>query len=365
TARPNPNPICPRKKVNLILGLLVGMFAGVGVAFVRESGVTSMESYTELEDATGWGALASVPRIVRIPAGPLGIDGEDGLDARRTRAIKRHHISVLEPNGAATEAIRMLRTNLKFRGIGERMKTVLVTSSGPNDGKSTVVTNLAYAFATTGQRVLLVDGDVRRPDLHTVFGLQSGRGLQELIRETRLEDPAPNGQPDGTPQDVERLLAFARRSREEGAYPSPPPLPPPPRPAASPRAHVPLARFVHRTRVENLEVLPAGTAEEGTQNALATRTGELHAILTQAARDYDVVLIDTPPLALVHDTAVLSSLVNGVLFVVNSRHYDRELLVRSQSTLQRAGANVIGAILNQVEPTGVYKSSQYYYSEKD
>ncbi|GJM43527.1 MAG: hypothetical protein DHS20C21_03690 [Gemmatimonadota bacterium] len=362
TARANPAPIRPRKKVNLLLGVLVGLFAGTGIAFVREAGATAMESYTELEEATGWGALASIPRIARIPAGPIGLPGEDSLDAKELRTIKRYLISILEPNGAATEACRMLRTNLKFRGVGDQMKTILTTSSGPNDGKSTVVTNLAIAFATTGQNVLLVDADLRRPGLHAVFGARSRPGLQELILETQVEGPLGNGRPASSPQDVEKLLAFARRNREEGAFPPPPP--PPPVPPKLGKCTVPLQKFVQPTTIDGLSILPAGSGESGVENALASHVPAIIAILAEASARYDVVLIDTPPLALVHDTAILSSLVHGVLFVVNSRHYDRELLVRSQSTLERAGASVIGAILNQVEATGVYKSNEYYYTEK-
>ena len=91
----------------------------------------------------------------------------------------------------------------------------------------------------------------------------------------------------------------------------------------------------------------------------------LERILTEARSDYDIVLIDTPPLAIVHDTAILSSLVDGVVFVANAQHYDADLLTKAQQSLERAGANVIGAVLNQIDADGVYKKNAYYYTDEN
>ncbi|MBZ0267139.1 hypothetical protein K8I85_03215, partial [bacterium] len=168
-ARANHNPIRPRKKFNLLLGLMVGLIGGTAIAFVKESGTAPITSVAELEELTGWPALASVPQVAKIPSESFGVAAEKDATAKQLRSLKRSHISILQPGGAPAEAYRMLRTNLKFRGVGSELRTIVITSAAPNDGKSTLVSNLAIAFASMGQRVLVIDGEVRRAGMHTVF----------------------------------------------------------------------------------------------------------------------------------------------------------------------------------------------------
>jgi capsular exopolysaccharide synthesis family protein len=118
---------------------------------------------------------------------------------------------------------------------------------------------------------------------------------------------------------------------------------------------------VHPTAIRNLSVLPAGTPPENPADALASHVEALRRVFDAVKNDFDVILIDTPPLAIVHDTAILAQFVDVVMFVVNSRRIDRELLLRSRSVLERSGANVVGTVLNQVEPIGTYKTNPYYY----
>ncbi len=354
-AEPDPSPIRPRKKVNLVLGLLVGLIAGTGVAFVRETAEGTMESFEELEEETGWPVLASIPRVVKLPAGDLpDVDPTTLEGPKELRALKRSLISVLEPNGGPAEGFRMLRTNLTFRGVGQHHRTLIVTSSGPNDGKSTVVSNLAVSFASMGKKVLLIDAEVRRPGMHNVFNVPDAPGLGDL-----LLAPSTGGPGKSTPE-LEEVLAFARRTREEGSFPPPPKLPP-----REPEEDLsfPLVQAIHPSKVENLSVLPAGRGIDQPSETLAAQMARMRTILLHAREQYDVVLLDTPPLSLVHDTAVLSGVVDGVVYVVNSRNYDPELVLRNRTVLDRAGAVVLGAVLNQVEPVGVYKDNKYYYTE--
>lgn len=355
-AEPDDSPIRPRKKVNLLLGLLVGLIGGTGIAFVRETAEGTMESFEELEAETGWPVLASIPRIQKLPAADLDFGDPEVLGGpREVRSLKRSLITILEPNGGPAEGFRMLRTNLTFRGVAQNHRTIVVTSSGPNDGKSTLVSNLAISFATMGKRVLLIDAELRRPGMHIVFNVPEGPGLGELLTVPGSATSRPQESPE-----LEEVLAFARRNRVEGGFPAPPSLPP--REARESLAF-PLKQAIHRSRVENLDVLPGGLLIENPSETLSAQMPRMRTILLHAREEYDVVLLDTPPLSLVHDTAVLSGVVDGVVYVVNSRRYDSELVLRNRTVLDRAGAVVLGAVLNQVEPMGVYKDNKYYYTD--
>lgn len=341
-AEADPVPIRPRKSANLAIGLLLGLIGGTGIAFVRESTSASMESIKELEEMTGWPALATLPRISQLPAGGLGGVGDEGGDIRTLRARKRSLITLLEPGGGPAEAYRMLRTNLKFRGVGQRFRTILVTSTEPNEGKTTLVANLAICFATGGDRVLVLDAEVRRPGMHAIFGVPQVPGLGELLvgpAESRAPEPAAEA------------FSLARRVGAQLRAAA----------VETRRLQRPTRATIHPSSIPNLSVLPAGTSPDNPVDAIAGRAETLHDLLDTVRHDFDLVILDTPPLAIVHDTAILSRLVDGVVFVVNSRRIDRELLDRSRAILDRAGASVVGAVLNQVDPVGVYRKNAYYY----
>ncbi len=350
-ATPDYAPIRPRKRTNLALGLLLGLIAGTGIAFVREAMTTSVESHREVEEATGWPALASIPRIERLPAGELHLKRHGPLTPRQLRNHKRSLIATLAPDGGPSEGYRMLRTNLTFRGVGSDLRTIAVTSSAPDDGKSTIVSNLAISFATLGERVLVIDAEVRRAGMHILFDTSDTPGFRDLLDapDLGLKDAGTRG---------ERALGFAQRRR--------------PSPAAdsisedlSERTTAPLSPAlegaIHSTFLDKLKLMPGGSAVQNPGDFLASRAERLREVLEEVRRSFDVILIDTPPLAVVHDTAVVSGLVDGILFVVSSRRMDRELLARSRVVLERAGANVLGAVLNAVEPTRTYKTAEYYH----
>lgn len=350
-ARANHDPISPRKKVNLLLGLMVGLIGGTALAFVKESGTATINSVAELEELTGWPALASVPQVAKIPAESVGVAAEKDATPKQLRSLKRSHISLLQPGGAPAEAYRMLRTNLKFRGVGNEIRTIVITSAAPNDGKSTLVSNLAIAFASMGQRVLVVDGEVRRAGMHTVFDTPLQPGLRELIDMHKETD---DGRPD--PRDVERLLAFAKIERSSRLHS---------KPAGESKTESPIAidESIHATKVDHLSVMPGGAPVGNPQDAIAAHVPALRRILSEVRSRYDVVLIDTPPLAIVHDVAILASIADGVIFVANAQHYEKELLLKGRQILDRAGARVIGAVLNQIDADGVYKKNAYYYTD--
>lgn len=305
-------PAKPRKKLNLVLGMLLGGLSGFGIAFVRESSMRVAQSAQEVANVTGWRVLASIPRIERISAKRASRRlGRDANNGRESDAIKRRLVSILEPESGAAEAFRVLRTQLAFLGFGDEIRTVLVTSNLAADGKSTIASNLAIGLASSGGSTLLIDAETRRPKLHRVFGCPREPGLTDLLE-------AQNGSP---------------------------------------------LSVVQKTSVENLELLCSGSRIETPHDNVAPTIERLRWRLQEIRNLYKFVVIDTPPVLLTHDTALLSSLVDGVVLVVNSKRFDVEMLQSTRDLLANAHANVLGVVVNDVESIAPYRYEYYSVQE--
>jgi tyrosine-protein kinase Etk/Wzc len=301
-------PVKPRKKLNLALGMVLGALAGFGVAFVRESSTRVVESAHEVVHTTGWRVLASIPKIARVSSKSATRQlGSERGNGRETRAIQRRLVSALEPQSGPAEAFRLLRTQLGFLGFGGDIRTLLVTSTRAADGKSTVAANLAIGTASSGGRTLLVDAETRRPKLHLVFGCQREPGLTDLLE------------------------------WQEGDARS----------------------VIQKTGIENLDLLTSGARIATAHDSFAPTFENVKARLEEARYSYEFVVVDTPPIVLAHDTALLSSVVDGVILVINSKHFDTEMLQSAKELLQNAGASVLGVVLNDVESLAPYRYEYY------
>jgi tyrosine-protein kinase Etk/Wzc len=350
------SPIRPRKKLNLAIGFLFASIAGLGLAWIQEAMGSPLSSVGALESMVGWPVLASIPRIEKLPRGKLKLEN-DARNRSQVRRIKRHIYSQIEPYSAPAEAYRMLRTNLQFLGAGEELRTILVTSIGPSEGKSTTLSNLAISLAKLGQKTLVLDTEVRRPVQHTAFDVKRGPGLSEvLVSDSR----------NGIPGDEDRDLWLAKgsvrkrkkkKSNEDGDAGEE---------SAKPRRLGELLESsVKPVRIKNLQILTSGDAWVNPNVTISNYAPRLKAVLNELQKTYDTILVDAPPLMLVHDAAVVSTLVDGVVFVVNSARVDEESLQKAKQLLDNAKANVLGIVLNHFEPMGVYGSYYSYYKETD
>jgi len=200
-------------------------------------------------------------------------------------------ITLREPSSAAAEAYRTLRTNILFSSLDRPLHTLLVTSTAPNEGKSTTLANLAVTMAQAEQRVLVVDCDLRRPSLHSIFGLPNERGLTSALLE-QGEGPLP----------------------------------------------------IQETSVPGLQLLPSGPLPPRPADLLGSRRmGVLIERLRTAA---DIVLFDTPPVVAVTDAAVLAPRVDGVLLVLQAGHTRRDRARQARQVLEKVKANIVGVVLN-------------------
>lgn len=217
-----------------------------------------------------------------------------------SKMIVTHH----DPGAVASEAYRVLRTNLQFLGLDEPVRTILVTSATPGEGKSTTVANLAVAFAQTGVRVCLVDADLRRPTVAKLFGLDSWSGLTTALI-----------------------------------------------------GQVPLAECLRTTDVPGLTVMTSGPIPPNPAELLGS--ARMGALLGQLTEAFDMVLVDSPPVLAVTDAAVLAPKVSGVVMVVRAGEVDHRQVNRAREALEAVKAKVLGVVLSAVQPEG--RDGYYYY----
>ena len=279
-ATPPLYPIKPKKRMNLVLGALLGLFAGIGVVFFLDYLDHTLRSPEDVEKLLNLNTLSVIPRF------------EEG--DRAGRAIQ--------------EAYQTLRTSLIFSSNNRERKVLLVTSTVPQEGKSSTVARLAKTLAGTGEKVLVVDCDLRRPTQHFHLGTEREPGLTSYLA-------APRDVTDWNP-------------------------------------------FIRHTSHANLDLMTAGPIPPNPPELIG---GErFRDLLAQLREGYDWVLIDSPPSMSLSDTSLLAALADMTLLVVQHNETDKDVIQKNVQNLKRVGANLIGAILNNVNIQKAYQKDYYY-----
>lgn len=218
-------------------------------------------------------------------------------------------ITQTDPKSPISEAFRTLRTNIQFSNIDEEIRSIVFTSTTVEEGKTTVAANLASSFAMEGKRVLIVDVDMRRPRLNEIFKLPNNQGLTNILMgEKSLEEVGFKGQ-DGS---------------------------------------------------ETLTILTSGPLPPNPAELISSK--KMKAFLDQAREDYDMVILDSPPVGILTDAAILSTLVDGTILVVEAEETELEEAMRAKELLMKVDANIIGSVLNKLP---VDKRGSYSYSYKN
>ncbi|MHB8708484.1 MAG: GumC family protein [Desulfuromonadales bacterium] len=287
-------PIKPNKKKNLALGLVLGLMLGVGLVFLLDYMDQTIKTSDDVRDKLGLTVLGIIPRI------PFA-DEDARLPGRRL-------VTTLAPRSPVVESFRALRTNLNFLTDRESHKVILVTSSLPDEGKSTVSGNLAVILAQTGARVLLVGCDLRRPSLYTMFGQNVEPGLTNLL--------------------VEDNQAAVRK-------------------LANPK----------------IDFLPAGKIPPNPAEILGS--GRMKKFLAAARERYDYVVLDAPPVLPVTDSQVLAPLADLVLVVLEPCRIPERAARQMVESLNAVDSKISGVILNDKSGRGFkYYGSYNYYGNK-
>ncbi|MBK9711895.1 MAG: polysaccharide biosynthesis tyrosine autokinase [Kouleothrix sp.] len=284
SAKAELTPARPRTIVNTLLGAIVGLMLALGVVLLVEYLDDTVKSS---EDVAGLIDTMTLSTIAQI-------GGKEPYQKL---------VTITEPRAAIAEAYRMLRVNVDFASIDRPVQTLLVTSSGPEEGKSTTAANLAIAIAQAGKRVILVDADLRRPTLHKIFRLPAERGVTTALLQS------------GTP--LESHLA--------------------------------------RTGIRNLTLMPSGPLPPNPSELLGSQ--RMVELIEQLRQRADVVVFDSPPALPVVDATILARACDATLLVVLAKRTRSGALRRTREQLAQAGAHVLGVVLNRVPNT---RGSAYY-----
>jgi capsular exopolysaccharide synthesis family protein len=294
-------PISPRKGVNLLVGLLLGSMFGVAVALLLEALDNSLKTVKEAKELfTNYTVLATLPLIT----GTGRKNYRKDLSRPTPRLILRE-----QPQSALSETYRMLQANLKFLSSDRPNKAIVFTSSVPGEGKSTVTANLALALAELGNRVLVVDADLRRPTQHQIWEAPNTVGLSNILAE-----------------------------------------------------HIDWAEHV-RSEEATLDILPSGTIPPNPVPLLNSH--RMNSLIEVFCKHYDYVLIDTPPLAVAADALVIGKLTDGIIVVARPGVATIGAAEGAKDALMKTSQQVLGLVLNGIIPEHEPDSYYYYYYSRD
>jgi non-specific protein-tyrosine kinase len=289
-------PIKPKVMANTLLAAFVGGVLAVGIALLIEYMDDTVKTPDDLR-AVDLNLLAAVQRV-----------GRDRKNGRKNGAQELYTMG--QPRSMVSESYRTLRTNLQFSSLDKPLRSLVVTSALASEGKTTTAANLAVVLAQDGKRVVLVDADLRRPNLHRLFDLPNRTGLTTAL--------------------VDEQAAIDGHLRTAG--------------------------------IENLRLLTAGPIPPNPQEMLGS--GRMAELLEHLRQQFDVVLLDTPPSLAVADANVLAARADAVMLVVNTSQTRRAALQQAVEGLRKVGANIVGGVLNMVpsrKGDGYYYQYYYYY----
>lgn len=298
------------RSAQLAFGLLLGLLLGTVTSVAAEAANRSVRQPEELQRMIGAAELGIIPRIQRLAGDAASRPLTNGVNGGE-RSIS-HPELLFQESGTLSleaEAFRTLRIGLSF-SWGDRPCTLVVTSAAPQEGKTLIAANLAATFARGGAHVLLVDCDIHRPRLHRLFHVNRAPGLMDLLRL------------DGCGLHWETARKAALNSR---------------------------VAAVRRTAIDRLSFMPCGAEPQTTPELLEPAT--LSGLLRELRTEFDVIVLDTPPVLVSADAATLAASVDGVILVVRAGQTDRGAAELARQRVTAAGGRVFGAVLN--DPDGV------------
>ncbi len=295
TAEVPTEPVEPRLKQTAVFGLVLGVMLALALAFLLEVMDRTVRSQEDIEVGIGLPFLGMMPSVPE-PQGTMA------------NAVRELHI-MQHPNSTAAECLRVVRTNILFCSAARPLKSILVTSSNPLEGKTMTVVNLGVAMAQSGQRTLLIDTDMRRPRLHKILGVPNEHGLSRLIL----------GDDD-------------------------------------------LDSAIKSTELAKLSVLPCGPLPPNPAELL--QTDRFVALVHTLGLRFDRLIFDSPPVLAVTDAAVLSRALSGVILVARAARVTHDALARARHHLHAVDAHIVGVVLNDVDLTNPHYTAYYGYAGK-
>ncbi len=303
-------PVAPRRTLIVGLSLLLSLGCGVGLAFLIEYLDDSLRSTEDVENFLRLPSVAVIPQVGAAKTKrALAASSKNGslVSSNGSGPSQEVLLTQLDKRSPVAEAYRHLRTSILLSTAGRAPRTLLITSSVPSEGKTTTAVNTAISLAQTGAKVLIIDADMRRPRIHSIFNLANNHGLSALLSSEMSE-----GEISSAIQDDE----------ESGLF-----------------------------------ILTAGPVPPNPAELIGSE--QMLKLINTVTPNFTHVVIDSPPVAAFTDGVLIATMVEGVLLVVHSGKSSRKVVARARKLLQDVGARIIGVVLNRVEAGGSH--SYYYY----
>ena len=327
--RPATEPDTPvgAEALNTVLvGALLGLSLGLVLAFVQETLDTSIGTIEDVEAYLEVPVLGVVPHIDARETVQRVLERRPALAQIDPEALLSHALLIthFDPKSPVAEAYRTLRTNVQFARMERAGKVLVVTSPTLQEGKTTTIVNLALTLAQSGQRTLLVGGNLRRPSIHRFFGIEREPGLSDILI-------------GSTPwRDCIRTVADILMGRFE------------------------MEDIMAAPGLDNLHIIEAGPVPANPSELLSTPA--MAAFLRAVRDEYDIVLIDTPPVLPVTDSAIVAAQADGVILVYQAGKVGRLVLKRAKVHIENVGGKVWGVVLNDVKTEIAGYAYTHYYT---
>ena len=299
----------------MLIAIVLGAGLGFGAALLLHSLDSKIRTFDDVRKFVGFKILGTIPYIHTTDSDIDEIDKnlkkckpeerEDLLNAKRQ--IEARLVTNYSPKSSPAEAFRILRTNILAQQKPGQANTILITSSGPKEGKSTTQANLASALAQMESKVILLDLDLRRPVVHKIFGFEKTNGMSDFLMQ----------------EDAD------------------------------------IKKFITKSKVKNLDIITSGHVPPNPSELISSR--RMDDALRQLKETYDYILIDAPPVIAVTDSMILAKKVDTVTLAVRIGQADKKVIKRTKELLENIGVTYTGAIINGINPQKYYSSYEYNY----
>lgn len=319
-----PNkPIKPNTKNNFLVSIFIGLLLGVMFCFVRESLDSSIATISDVEQELDLSMLGIIPHMSREEVSKGREFIETGEKEKKIELQQARLVTITNPKSWAAESIKMLRTNLMQLMKTKNLKAILFTSSDKQEGKSTIVTNIALSMAQLGRKTLLIGSNLRRPTVYKIFGLNRGPGLSDVLMGNIAWKDALRTATD--------ILTGGLNIDD----------------------------ILQMPGIDNLNILPCGRPVDNVSEILNSRAFDR--LLEEVKQSYDIIIIDCSPVMAVPDAITLCDKVDGLVLVYKVGHTPKDILKRAKSNLVNAKANILGVVLNDIKTEAQVGYSAYYY----
>ncbi|MCK5052586.1 MAG: polysaccharide biosynthesis tyrosine autokinase [Candidatus Cloacimonetes bacterium] len=308
-------PIKPNKKMNMMIAIVLGLGLGIGAALLVHSLDSKIRTFDDVRKYVSLPVLGTIPLIqtddIELDNIEQKIEAANGPEKEKYKIIlqqvQERLITNYSPKSSTAEAFRILRTNIISRKKNSDCTTLLITSSGPKEGKSTIQANMATALAQMDAKVILVDLDLRRPMVHTIMGFEKEIGISDFLIDKSTE----------------------------------------------------IEKVIKKSNVENLDIITSGIIPPNPSELLASK--RMDEAIESLKEKYDYILFDSPPVIAVTDSMVMANKVDLLILAIRVDQADKNVVKRTKELLENIKVDIAGVVINGIQPHRYYNSYEYNY----